>query len=89
MFNDMDLSIVIVNYKTKDKIKDCLKSIVESDLDGLNYELIIVDNASGDDLSDLKSEIVDFKLIKSEQAAFNKSADAVRNMNEVLSTLSL
>jgi malate dehydrogenase len=34
-------------------------------------------------------KIVDFKLNEVEQAAFNKSADAVRNMNEVLSTLSL
>jgi malate dehydrogenase len=31
--------------------------------------------------------IVDFKLTADEQAAFNKSADAVRAMNEVLSTL--
>jgi malate dehydrogenase len=34
-------------------------------------------------------KIVDYKLTADEQAAFNKSADAVRNMNEVLSTLSL
>ncbi len=34
-------------------------------------------------------QIVDFSLTESEQAAFAKSADAVRNMNEVLSTLSL
>lgn len=33
-------------------------------------------------------EIVDFQLNTEEQAAFNKSADAVRNMNEVLDTLS-
>lgn len=32
-------------------------------------------------------KIVDFKLNESEQAAFNKSADAVRNMNDVLKTL--
>lgn len=32
-------------------------------------------------------KIIDFKLNAEEQAAFNKSADAVRNMNEVLSTL--
>ena len=31
--------------------------------------------------------IVDFKLSTEEQAAFNKSADAVRNMNDVLKTL--
>ena len=32
-------------------------------------------------------KIVDFQLDEEEQAAFNKSADAVRNMNEVLKTL--
>jgi malate dehydrogenase len=34
-------------------------------------------------------EIVDYKLNATEQEAFNKSADAVRNMNSVLSTLSI
>lgn len=33
--------------------------------------------------------IVDYKLNDEEKAAFNKSADAVRNMNNVLSTLNL
>ncbi len=33
--------------------------------------------------------IVDYKLNEEEQAAFNKSAEAVRNMNNVLSTLSI
>jgi malate dehydrogenase len=32
-------------------------------------------------------KIVDFTLSDAEQAAFNKSADAVRNMNDVLKTL--
>jgi malate dehydrogenase len=32
-------------------------------------------------------KILDFKLNEAEQAAFNKSADAVRNMNDVLKTL--
>lgn len=34
-------------------------------------------------------QILDYKLNDEEQAAFNKSADAVRGMNNVLSTLSL
>ena len=34
-------------------------------------------------------KIIDYKLNAEEQAAFNKSADAVRNMNDVLATLSL
>lgn len=33
--------------------------------------------------------IVDYKLNEAEQAEFNKSADAVRNMNDVLSTLDI
>lgn len=34
-------------------------------------------------------EIIDYKLTDEEQAAFSKSADAVRNMNNVLSTLNI
>ncbi len=34
-------------------------------------------------------KIIDYKLNEEEQAAFNKSADAVRNMNNVLATLSI
>jgi malate dehydrogenase len=34
-------------------------------------------------------KIIDYKLNEEEQAAFAKSATAVRNMNDVLSTLSL
>jgi malate dehydrogenase len=34
-------------------------------------------------------KIIDFKLNEEEQAAFKKSADAVRNMNDVLKTLTL
>ncbi|HZG25528.1 MAG TPA: hypothetical protein VEZ17_13145 [Chitinophagaceae bacterium] len=32
-------------------------------------------------------KIVDFQLNEEEQATFNKSADAVRSMNDVLKTL--
>lgn len=64
----MELSIIIVNYKTKEKLKDCLDSVVASDLDNLNYEIILVDNNSGDDLNDLLPLIdkkVNLKLISS------------------------
>lgn len=59
----MDISIVIVNYKSKDKLHDCLVSIGRSDFSGLKYEIIVVENASGDILSDLQTEIINFKLI--------------------------
>lgn len=63
----MDLSIVIVNYKSKEKIKKCLKSILLADLSGLNWELIVVENDSGDDLSDLLTDFKNSKLIKSDK----------------------
>lgn len=49
----MDISIIIVNYKSKDKLITCLNSIAQADLTGLNYEVVVVENNSGDDLSDL------------------------------------
>ena len=64
----MDLSIIIVNYKSKEKLNRCLDSIIKADLRGLNYEIILVDNNSGDDLNDLLSlfgEKVNIKLINS------------------------
>jgi len=51
----IDISIVIVNYKSKDLTLNCIKSIKDADWPGLDYEIIVVDNYS-DDLSsdDLK-----------------------------------
>lgn len=58
----IDLSIIIVNYKSKEKLKTCLESISKADLSFLQHEVIVVENASGDDLLSLSSEH-DFKLI--------------------------
>lgn len=49
----MDISIIIVNYKSKDKLIACLDSITQAGLSGLSYETVVVENNSGDDLSDL------------------------------------
>lgn len=49
----MDISIIIVNYKSRDKLIACLDSITRADLNNLNYEVIVVENNSGDDLSGL------------------------------------
>ncbi|MFA5184245.1 MAG: glycosyltransferase family 2 protein [Patescibacteria group bacterium] len=59
----MDLSVIIVNYKSKDKLLNCLASIRRSDLGVLTYELIIVDNHSGDDLADLSRDYPAAKII--------------------------
>ena len=43
----MDVSIIIVNYKTADLIIDCIKSVLYHTT-GIEYEIIVVDNASND-----------------------------------------
>jgi len=43
----MDISIVIVNWNTRDLLRDCLDSILKT-IEKLNYEIIVVDNASSD-----------------------------------------
>ena len=43
----IDLSIVIVNFNTKELLKDCIESIIAKTKD-LKYEVIVVDNASED-----------------------------------------
>jgi len=44
----MDVSIIIVNYKSKDLTLNCIRSIKNADWPGLDYEIIVVDNYSGD-----------------------------------------
>lgn len=44
----MDLSIIILNYNSKDFLLPCVKGIVDNTR-SLDYEIIIVDNASTDD----------------------------------------
>jgi GT2 family glycosyltransferase len=45
---DMDLSVVIVNYKTPQLLVDCIAS-VKKETHRLSYEIIVVDNCSQDD----------------------------------------
>jgi len=61
----MDLSIIIVNYKSKPELINCLAAIKRADNNGLTYEIIVVENASGDDLSDIKNYNPEIKVIDS------------------------
>lgn len=46
--NGVELSVLIVNWNTRDLLRDCLLSTLEA-ASGLSFEIIVVDNASGDD----------------------------------------
>jgi len=43
----MDLSVIIVNWNTEELLRNCLRSVYET-IEGLAFEVIVVDNASGD-----------------------------------------
>jgi len=49
---EMDISFIIVNWNTKDLLRDCLDSIYKT-IDALTYEIIVVDNASSDGSMDM------------------------------------
>ncbi len=59
----MDVSIIIVNYKTRGMVKQGLKSLRRAGI-RLNYEVFVVDNASADGLPELvRQEFPETRLI--------------------------
>jgi len=63
----IDLSIVIVNYNTKEFLKNCLNSVMES-TKNISFEIIVVDNASHDGSPEMvKKEFQNVRLIANEQ----------------------
>jgi N-acetylglucosaminyl-diphospho-decaprenol L-rhamnosyltransferase len=62
----LDLSIVIVNWNTRDLLRDCLASVLASE-GPLSFEVIVVDNASTDGSADMvRREFPQVRLIASE-----------------------
>lgn len=59
-----DLVINIVNFQTKDYLKTCLETLFwDLEDSNLDYQIIITDNNSGDDLSDLEAIYPQIKFI--------------------------
>lgn len=68
MENKIDLSIIILNYNTKDLLRDCLRSVSKAKADGFANEIIVVDNASTDGSTKMvKKEFPAVKLIASQK----------------------
>lgn len=62
----MDLSIVIVNWNTRDLLRDCLRSVAAG-RGRLNVEVLVVDNASSDGSAEMiRAEFPDVHLIENE-----------------------
>ncbi|MFA5531973.1 MAG: glycosyltransferase family 2 protein [Candidatus Shapirobacteria bacterium] len=59
MKNKIDLSIIILNFNSRDYLQKCLSSIYKSKLDGFSIEVIIVDNNSTDNSIQLAQNLTD------------------------------
>ncbi|MBQ9722805.1 MAG: glycosyltransferase family 2 protein [Bacteroidales bacterium] len=63
----MDVSIIIVNYNTKELLRNCIQSIYNHKTQS-SYEIIVVDNNSHDGSCEMiKSEFTKVKLIESSE----------------------
>ena len=61
----MDISVIIVNYNTRELLKNCLKSLEEHTKD-VDYEIIVVDNGSHDGSGEmLRQDFPEVRLIES------------------------
>ncbi len=49
----MDLSIIIVNYNSAFKTLSLLESIFKADLQGIDYEIIVIDNNSTENITSI------------------------------------
>ncbi len=77
----MDITIVIINWNTRDLLRDCLGSIYKT-VRNITFEIIVVDNASRDDsVAMLGEEFPDVRIIVNSEnwgfAAANNQAFAV------------
>jgi GT2 family glycosyltransferase len=60
----VDVSVIIVNWNTRDILYDCLKSVYEQ-TSGLDFEVIVIDNASEDGSQEMvKKEFREAVLIE-------------------------
>ena len=62
----MKLSIIIVNYNSTDVLINCLKSIIHSAFN-FKYEVIIIDNASEENINAVEKEFSEFTYIYNKQ----------------------
>ena len=84
----MDISIIIVNWNTRELLRDCIRSVYEQTVD-VNFEVIVVDNASSDgSVGMLRSDFPQVYLIENKEnrgfAAANNQAIAVSRGRYIL-----
>ncbi len=77
MKNKLDVSIIIVNYKTPYLVKDCIQSIYDNTME-VSFEIIVVDNDSNDDCKIILERA--FPLVKFIEAESNLGFGKANNL---------
>jgi len=73
----LDVSVVIVNYKVRDLLRDCLRSL-EHDLAALRGEVWVVDNDSGDGSNEMVA--AEFPWVRLIPSTWNRGYGAANNL---------
>ncbi len=73
----MDLSIIIVNWKSIAYLRDCLRSI-DYHANGITFEIIVVDNASGDGCPEILAD--EFPTVRCIASAENLGFAGANNL---------
>lgn len=80
----MDVSIVIVSYNARDYLRECLRSIEGTTPTSLQYEVIVVDNASTDGAPDMVAS--EFPWVRLIRNASNVGFSRANNQGAAAST---
>lgn len=76
MQNFKKISIIIVNYKSKDQLRTCIASIFNK-LTNKNFEIVIINNDKEEDLLETVAEFSGIRLINLEKnVGFGKAVNA-------------
>jgi GT2 family glycosyltransferase len=73
----VDVSIIIVNWKTKDFVRNCIPSIQRETV-GINYEIVVVDNASYDGCDEMLGK--DYPSARYVQSSLNLGFAGANNL---------
>src|SRR3989344_3834527 len=68
----MKLSVIIVNYNTKDLTLKCVESVIRN-AKGLDYEIIVVDNGSTERLTSVMLERSDKRSLSRSDSIYRDS----------------
>lgn len=79
MQNKPKLSIIILNYNTKELLEDCLNSIIRCK-DEIPLEIIVSDNGSDDGSAEMvRTKFPEVTLLEGENVGFSKGNNRARN----------